>query len=705
MLCIVILFSLVAFAQSSPLPINGIIIGDYVSNLPVEVKNLRTLVYKVDYTSDSGEYLVGATELQGNGYYLYGGDIFRVTVLSCADNPQCVKEIRYEGQTELFLTFDLTGVDLPDQYGCWDGSVVSDPNDCPEQPEEEVEPESSVTQSTDKTIATTSAVYGQEIEVKLDDNKIGYLIDGEITFNNDNYEVREEVYFSGVTLTSIDDDDFGRDPYLTIEEYAVEYKYLFNDYIITSEISEDDPLEITYLGKDLKIIGASSDQITVRYGDKVTLLQGKSDLVNGNTIEVVAITETSASVKINKVSGTVTIGDTETINGLEVVIDKLLYQGYADGVKEVTLIVGEKVQETYKDGDYFDLFDPDSEEWEWSIQLGGTEQYLGVWNTESYIGIDEDDDYHALGVGDSLFLPNNYVEIQFKSITTPDLTDLNIREKDGYLYLRGPKDDDVFSFGTKDYDRVYMDAEGIYDEDFVIITTDKVEIGDSGIYLEKGSAIIGDLTIKIDMSDILFKGISFALKDETFMDYFGIIFSDPENAVEEKRGFEVLVPGEQPEVIIAFGKNIPVEVVDVPEGCPAEKACETCSTCPVEKECVPETEIVYVDRECPAEKVCQESPVPEGNTGAIIISIISALLVGGAGGIYFTKNKVLGKKGGLKIYRGNDGEEKTLHKHSGIRGYHDPVVVHRDEYERHPKGQLFPHYKKNVELDRWEYEK
>ncbi len=723
MISMMLIFSFIVLGQSSPLPINGRLTGDYVSNLPVEVKNMRTLVSKVTYTSGSGEYLVGATELQGNGYYLFGGDVFRVTVLSCLDNPACVQEITYIGQDELFLLFDLTAVELPDQYVCWNGDLVTDPElcpaapqeyvcwddsvvtdiaNCPDEPEDEVESESSVTSSTDKTTATATAFYGQDIEVQLDDNKIRYLIDGEIDFNNEKYEVREEIYFAGITQTSMDDDDYGINPYLVIDEYAAEYKFLFNEQIPIADISEEDPADIIFLGKNLKIIKASANEITVRYGSKITLLQGESGSVDGIDVEIMGIFPDEVSLKINGISGSVSEGDTSEINGIEVVIDNLLYQGYADGVKQVTLIIGEKVQATYKDGDYFDLFIEDNEEWEWIIQLGGADQYLGVWNTEAYIGIDEDDEYHALGVGESLFLPNDYVEIKFQSITTPDLTDLNIRAKDGYLYLRGPTDDDTFSFGTKDYDRVYMNDIGIYDEDFVLITTDKVEIGDSGIYLEKGSAKIGDLTIEIDLSDILFKGISFALKDETFMDYFGIIFSDPENAVEEKRGFEVLIPEEQPEVTIAFGSDIPVIEVGVPEGCPKEKICTACKTCIEQEECEPTIE--YVGKDCPPEKVCSEGTVPEGNTGAIIIAAISALLIGGASGIYFTRNKVLGVSGGLKIYKGRDGEEVTLHKHPGIRSYHDPATSHREDHERHPKGQLFPHYVKE-ESGRYVYEK
>lgn len=131
--------------------------------------------------------------------------------------------------------------------------------------------------------------------------------------------------------------------------------------------------------------------------------------------------------------------------------------------------------------------------------------------------------------------------------------------------------------------------------------------------------------------------------------------------------------------------------------CPTCTICEDCEECPAEKVCTVE--------EC-EEVICPESTCPDPeettNIGAIIIAIIGSLIVGGAGGAYFTRNKALTTRGGIKIYRGNDGEEKTLHKHPGINGYHDPETQHRDPKERHPKGQLFPQYEKDAD-GKWVY--
>ncbi len=107
------------------------------------------------------------------------------------------------------------------------------------------------------------------------------------------------------------------------------------------------------------------------------------------------------------------------------------------------------------------------------------------------------------------------------------------------------------------------------------------------------------------------------------------------------------------------------------------------------------------------EPVCDECPtVPGGLTPGETIIYAIVLLLGGTGlGVYFTKNKTLSNRGGIKIYQKLDGTTQILHKHPGLRSYHDPKQSHIKEiWEKHPSGQLYPKYEKNpIENNRWEY--
>lgn len=693
----IMLISLVG-AISLPLPINGKVIGDFVSNLQIKVENLRTGEILNVLTSDSGEYLAEGSNFGGTPPLL-GGDIIRVTIVSCSSNPKCVQQVKYTGQSEIFMTFDLTGEDI---------GVEPDPTPDPIPTPTPVDEENKVTPSDAGDIATTTAFFGQIVDIKLDDNKLNYLFDGEIELDGESYDAKEEAYINILSKTSIDDDDFGLEPRLTFEELAFEYRFILEDFIDLTEITEEDSLTIPFLGNEIEIIKASENEITVRYGTEGTFEEGETDTLEGNEITVMGITESLVSLIVNGASGSVSLSNSKEIGGIDVLVDEIFYQGYAGGVKTTVLIVGDTVQETYKDGDFFDLFVEDEEIWEWIIQLGGTDQYLGVWNVESYQSIDEDEEFMPLSIGESFYFPNNYIEVKFKSVTPQDTTSLKFKVDDGFLNVRGTEDN-TFSFGTKEYDEVNIDSTGIYDEDMVLITTDKIEISDSDIFLETGSVKIGEWTIELDLSDILYKTISYLTEDEIFMDYFGIVVYDPEQAIEDKKGLKITVPDDRPELVIAFGKDIPVEIVTDPTVCPKANTTDTEPvTCPDTKTIIEyqdkiiiEEKIVYKDTPCPD---CPKAG-GDGNVGALIITFIASLLIGGASGVYFTRNRVLGRRGGLKIYMGKDGEEKTLHKHPGVKSYHDPATKHQEDHEEHPKGQLFPHYTYNEEEERYEYDK
>jgi len=120
------------------------------------------------------------------------------------------------------------------------------------------------------------------------------------------------------------------------------------------------------------------------------------------------------------------------------------------------------------------------------------------------------------------------------------------------------------------------------------------------------------------------------------------------------------------------------DIIDVPTIHLKNDECPTCPEC----------------EECEICEVCEECEECQTNDWMWILGILG-ILVGGGAGAYITKNTALGKNGvGLKIYTGRDGIVKTLHKHHGIRGYHDPETSHRDKDERHNKGELCPKYEK-----------
>jgi len=483
----------------------------------------------------------------------YAGD--EIEVVACNVHSDCTKTFRITNTNPRIVSFYIT---TGNAYVCWDNSVVPNPSNCPVQPQPEIAESEITINSVDEDTASVEANYGQEIEVTLRNNKLPKLLDTEIKFNGETYDIKEELSFKGIVQTSLDDEDFGLNPYLIIGENAISYKYVFDDQIDLTEITEEEPLEITFLGQEIKIIEASSNEIKVRSGIEKTLLEGNSVEVSGKEVKIETIGEDSVSVNVDGVSQIVAEGNSREINGINILIEDILYKSY--GGSAVEIMIGTETDKTIKNGDDFELFIKDDETYAWVINLPNS---IGITNKEEYKSVDEDEDFKPITIGESLSLPNNYVKINFKEVSKPDESKLNIRVKDNYLLVKGDSDD-TFSTSSDEYAKVYVNSVGIYDEDNVLISNDKVRIGDSDTYLELGSVKIGKLEIKLDMSDILYNGISFATKDTSFLDYFGIIFKDPESAVEDKEGFEVIVPEERPEATITFtigGLEIEVPII------------------------------------------------------------------------------------------------------------------------------------------------
>jgi len=128
-----------------------------------------------------------------------------------------------------------------------------------------------------------------------------------------------------------------------------------------------------------------------------------------------------------------------------------------------------------------------------------------------------------------------------------------------------------------------------------------------------------------------------------------------------------------------------------------KESCPELITCPEEKVC-PELN-------CPPciESICPEcSDIPSGLTGGqIIIFLISLLGVGGVGGFLGTKltndkiERVRNVTYRVRVERDHDIVEE--HRHAGIRSYHSINTSHREEHERHKKGERFPLYEKDVD--------
>ena len=553
---------LVLAAPPVPKPIRGYftVNGVSIAGTIIEVTNTRTgeVISGDDFiqlVTQSGGFAFDLSFFS-QGYAgpipgVYPGDVIEVQARGFGDEGKI--SFNVPDDTPYSITIAVTlGQEI---LYCDDGTPVLDLANCPEEeepepePEPEVEIETKVISSEDGKSASIEAYLGQTIDICVTDNKVSSLLDKEIEYNGKDYDIHEEACFKGIIETSLYDEDFGLNPYLIVAAGDLTYGYYFEDAFPYEDVHAEIPLNIVVLGENYRIVYISEDMIVVRNGEEYFIEEGKTEEFNGKDVKVKTIFENDIMVDVAGVEQSINDGDSKEINGINILVENILYKD--GGPNYVELIIGTEGEVEIEDGDDY----KDGDEFKWAIDMPN---YIKVINQQEYNEIDDDEEYKAVSLGSGLSLPNDYLVFNFKGISESDVVDLTFKVDDGFLNVKGPED--AFVFGTDEYDEINVNVDGIYDEDEILITSDKVRIGDSETFLELGSVKIGLLTIKLDMSDILYDGISYLAEEGNFLDYLGIIFKDPENAVEDQSGFKVLVPEEIPEITL----TINTEAIVVP---------------------------------------------------------------------------------------------------------------------------------------------
>ncbi len=258
----------------------------------------------------------------------------------------------------------------------------------------------------------------------LDNSDIKALFDGtvsiDINADAEDFDAKETINVStvsvetGLTSTS-PDEKFEDKVFLEVPKDSVRYRYTFTDALnnghFISNATSDDPVEIDFLGKNLKITGATATSITVEIGQTEVLNAGDSVKVGTHTVKLVKCGADSAVVDVDGTVLTISTGNTKTSGGLRVKVDTVFND---DGTQydSATLIIGEDVSKTYQNDDEYIGENKDDPAWVWVLSgLTGTTPVLGVDNNHLLDNYDE-----VLYAGDKLDLPNGYASVYLDSM-------------------------------------------------------------------------------------------------------------------------------------------------------------------------------------------------------------------------------------------------------------------------------------------------
>ena len=285
----------------------------------------------------------------------------------------------------------------------------------------------------------SNIVATNQIDPELDASDLNGFLDESVNFQNTDYDISEVLEFSRKANVSVhsgltaSDDDYEDNVVLEIERNSIRYYYVFDESIDLKEATTENPLEITFLGKVMKITEVDSGsgvKFTAQIGTGYFMDIDDVVTVDGRRITLKNVGSSGAVVvDVNGVQETLSRGATKTINGIEVNNDESFYTDQKDE-RSATLIIGQDIKESYSDEDSYIGESDSNPKWVWDIgnlnQVGITSitndnsgisingPYLGVVNERRYVdGSDED----PLFIGDCIDLPNNYASICLDSLT------------------------------------------------------------------------------------------------------------------------------------------------------------------------------------------------------------------------------------------------------------------------------------------------
>lgn len=291
-----------------------------------------------------------------------------------------------------------------------------------------------------------TAVDADDVEGFLDTT-----LDIDIGNVDDDYDVRDELRFSGTGITgtvlrphtgltaSNVEDDFAERVFVPMVKNSWGYYFVFEDSLkegnLISNATNREPIQLEFLGKLFELEGAATGtgtdntRVIMNVGQKFYLNAGDCVVVDGKEVCLVQTASSAATVSVDGVREVISENQDERVNGLEVRIEDVSSD---EGVEfdSATLFVGEKSRETFDDGEEFIGEDEDDPAWTWHItNLTSTAPILGIrWSLDLDFPEETDNPLyeHPLYEGESVCLPFDYACIEFDSMQIDDYQDYEI---------------------------------------------------------------------------------------------------------------------------------------------------------------------------------------------------------------------------------------------------------------------------------------
>lgn len=437
-------------------------------------------------------------------------------------------------------------------------------------------------------------LLGDDVAGVYDDGEVEYLFDGDIEFNDNDYEVYEELILSsGAELLASglgDDEEMCAMPYLGFTGYGA-LSYMINfEAIDMSEIGlgdDQDTLVIPFLGKEVEIVSLDNDDMVIRNTQKITMKQGDIlELEGGDLVFIdVSANEDKALFSFNGENVFAEENHAEDLpNGMEIIVDSVIASYSVDKADDwVTFYLGDSVEEEYENGQEM-VEDPD-----WLINwdaLGDLTFIEVVYDEKS---LELDDDYTPLALGEEILYPYGIYGLKFYELNELDY--LTIESKFDEEEISGSDkmgmwleaSENVFVIDRNEVDKVFTDGTYFYylddDNDLVKVPSSlgeevAVKYEDTDLLFKYNS---GNLRLKTldgsekltfdinvnseklglveeeaEAAEVDYNGFDIGSKECDVLTKYGIVVKTPEDNGDDDK-FELSIPSEQIEASFILG--------------------------------------------------------------------------------------------------------------------------------------------------------
>ena len=375
---------------------------------------------------------------------------------------------------------------------------------------------------------------GSPLNQTIDDSDFCLLSEGSVDFNDEDFDFRETIELTDDLRIAYSgypdfDKDFKGDVALVLDGTGViRYTYQFEELPTWSEISYDESMDITFLGKELEVVNADpvENSITVVTGAKVILKKGQS--YEGLTLVEVGDNEVLISYNGEPVS--LDEGNVKVLDGARV---RLEFTSNNEHGESLALIrVGDTTGKTYEDSDEYLSEDDEDPVWTWHIDLNaGT---IGAWHDQRL-----DDPEDALNVGDSVDLPEQFARITFQQIKLEDTEDYTFDMQTidvGNVSLNALVGEGDFEYNTdRDVRKIAWDGVKFYARD----NGNWFEVASVAFEINKRVLTSSEGVLSFDGVDL---SADFVTKKLTFLTYEGQDLSTRDETVLTREGYSILGP-------------------------------------------------------------------------------------------------------------------------------------------------------------------